>query len=241
MPSVWRTVLKKYPMCLEDFQAWGISEWSLFSDGYFDIAAVDNAIEASGNYPGLMTFGDMTEHPDSIVREFGEFRQALGMDYCFGLATALSTLLQHYGVDSPVLDVSNDIDTALFFATHNYSRNQDGSTYNPVGSNEGKSIIYVFQFNQQEMEPIKRDFVIDKLSPVRPERQACVVIQSSPFAVNLPNEFLVGAIRLEGSGPWESDRDMLHLFPDDSEDFFLRTLKTMRVASRHVTDFLRPA
>lgn len=237
IPSVWRKVLAKHSMCLGEFIPWSLFEWSAILYKSFDVDGVDAAIKASGGNPAVMTTGDMAEHPDPIVREFGEFRRALTMDHSFNLATALSTLLQHYGLLSPVLDVSRDIATALFFATHKYTRNHNQSVYTPVGSNGDQAIIYVLRYSQKEMEPIKQDIVIDRVPPLRPQRQACVVVRSSPFAVNLPADFLVGVVKLHGVGPWDLSTDCRTLFPDDREDSFLKALKTHPQALYHLTDF----
>lgn len=237
IPSVWRSLLERHPICLGDFVGWHLFEWSKVLYSSFDIDAVDAAIEASGENPGLMSIDDMADHPDPVVSEFGQFRRALNLDYNFNLATALHTLLQHYGLLSPVLDVSRDIETAMFFATHRYDRSNNLAAYTPVGSNQGASIIYVLRFNRREMEPDARDFVLEKLSPLRPERQSCVVVRSSPFAVNLPADFLVGAIRLTGDGPWKLPIDQRHLFPDDGQDQFLKALKVHPIALHHLTDF----
>ena len=67
----------------------------------------------------------------------------MGLD--FNLATPLQTLLQHYGLLSPVLDLTSDLDVALFFATHSYHPGSDGELcgYTHVGTNERHSVLYV--------------------------------------------------------------------------------------------------
>jgi hypothetical protein len=238
MPSVWRTVLERHPQCLGDFVPWGLFDWSHVLYTQFDIPAIDAAIEASGMYPGMMNPTAMIDHPDPLVSRFGAFRQALMLDLNFGLATALSTVLQHYGLLSPVLDVTDDIDTAIFFAVHRFERLADRCCYIPVGSNGGESIVYALRYDSREMEPIKEDVVIDAIPPLRPRRQSCVVVTSSPFAVNLPADYIVGAVRLRGPGPWTLPLRAEDLFPGDQEDLFLAALKTHPYALSHLTDFL---
>lgn len=237
LPSVWRPVLQKHPTCLVDFVPLGVFDWSEILYNCFDIDEVDAAIISSGDNPALLTISDMAEHPNPMVRRFGEFRRELIHEHNHGLATQLSTLLQHYGLLSNVLDVTREIDTAIFFATHRYKRVSGRSTYIPVGSNNGRAIIYILKFAPTEMKSASHDQVLTVISPLRPERQACVVVGSSPFAVNLPADFLVGAVRLEGSGPWELSTSVHHYFPNDRDDRFLRALKSHRFASLHLTDF----
>jgi hypothetical protein len=239
IPSVWRRVLARTPTCLSDFVPWTLFEWSAVLYRMFDVDAIDAAILASGMDPALMSTTDMADHPDPRVAAFGEYRWALNVDYDINLATALATLLQHYGLHSPVLDVTSNVDIALFFATHSLRGHGSECAYVPVGSNNDSSIVYLLRYHPVEMEPIKRDLVIDLAKPLRPVRQDCIVVKSSPWAVNLPADFIIAAVKLHGDGPWDVPQSVHDLFPDASDDTLLRLLKTHPHARERVSDFGR--
>ena len=62
----------------------------------------------------------------------------------------LQTLLQHYGLLSPLLDLTTDLDVALFFASHKFGT--DPATGFPkitsVGTNNRKALLYVLRENR---------------------------------------------------------------------------------------------
>jgi hypothetical protein len=237
LPSLCRNVLSTCQTCVPEFHRWSLLEWSSLLYRPFDIAAIDAAIVASGQHPALMTTSDLADHPNPIVSEFGNFRRTLVVGFDFNLATALNTLLQHYGLLSPVLDVTINLDVAMFFATHRLSRERDRARYSYVGSNGNASTIYVMWNDPREMEELPRDIVLQKQPALRPERQDCVVVRSGPHAMNLPAEFLLAVIKLEGEGPWDCERGVASLFPQSDEDMFLRALKSHKDAAKHLTDF----
>ncbi|EOU9620561.1 FRG domain-containing protein [Klebsiella aerogenes] len=61
----------------------------------------------------------MEDSDDPLVSLFGRVRLDLSMGYNYNLADLLNTLLQHYGLFSPYLDLSSDLRVAMFFASGN--------------------------------------------------------------------------------------------------------------------------
>jgi len=86
-----------------------------------------------------------------------------------------------------------------------------------------------------------KERIIQKLPPLRPRRQKCVVSASGAYAVNLPADFLTGVILLGFDSPDKgSSATTEKLFPNDIDDLFLRALKTSPYAQEHLTDFFMP-
>ena len=138
-----------------------------------------------------------------------------------------------------MLDLSESLEVAIFFATHRFQRGTTGCAYEFVGTNCRKSVIYLFRNNPDEMRTYKsKERIIHKLEPLRPKRQGCLVSMSAPHALNLPADFLVGLIKLDFEDSTHgSQLDSVMLFPDDREDAFLRGLKANRNARKYVSDF----
>jgi len=134
-------------------------------------------------------------------------------------------LLQHYGLYSPVLDLTNDPSVALFFATHKYSGRGAQSRYDFNGTNGRRSIVYAIWQDATESLLYERRPMLESLDPQRPKRQACVVMPSNAYAMNLAGDFIVAAIQLEFDltepGPLRAE----YLFPGEMEDPMLAAFK----------------
>ncbi len=181
----------------------------------------------------------LEDSADSVLSKLGRLQLDITMGMDFNLATPLHTLLQHYGLLSPVLDLTSDLDVALFFATHRYTPGSGSElcSYANVGTNGRSSVIYVLRENQTEMEVHGRERILEDLDPLRPKRQSCVVCRSGPDAMNLAADYLYGIIALDFDDAPPSKYGVPELFPDIDSDRFLRALtKTVRLPE-HVTVF----
>jgi hypothetical protein len=87
---------------------------------------------------------------------------------------------QHYARQTPGLDLTFDIDSALFFATNRFKVGDDGLAYHervPRGEHEG--VIYLFRFGSPSVkrtEYLIREFDYFKThQPLRILRQHCAL------------------------------------------------------------------
>ena len=226
VPSLWRQMLQRNKLAFHWFSGLGLLEWSKIIYAQFDLEEIDrrvNAANAHGEW--IHSAQDMEDSEDSLLQSFGRVRLDLTMGMDRNLADLLNTLLQHYGLLSPYLDLTTDLRTALYFASHRYEPGQPKAQYQYVGTNKGNSVIYVFRQDPTEMHGYASDRVLHDLKPLRPERQSCVICRSSPYALNLAADFLVAAIRIEFELPEFERNATTHLFPGPELDSFLHVLQ----------------
>jgi hypothetical protein len=182
----------------------------------------------------------MEDSDDPVLANYGKFHLDLSFGMNFNLADLLSTLLQHYGLLSPVLDLTIDLDVALYFATHGFPQGLPKNRYHFVGTNGRRAVLYVFRQDKREMHAHEHERIIEHLKPLRPIRQSCVICRSAPFALNLAADFLVGVLKLDFDEATLGTLDAHHLFPGQNEDAFLTALKKRLLRPDLVTDFSPP-
>jgi FRG domain len=193
LPSLWRRAVAARSDARQQFRDLFTFEWQKVLEHSWDLADIRRRVEkavADGQW--IHSAQDLEDSDDPVLHKYGEMLLDLQYGSPTSLATSLHTLLQHYGLYSPVLDLTTDIDVAIFFATHRYVKvagvNGANSSYVSVGTNDRKSIIYVVRENATEMHVHEHQRVLERLQPLRPLRQSCVVCRSGPDAMNLAGD-----------------------------------------------------
>jgi len=238
IPSIWRNLLKNRPQSFHHFYGFSLPQWSEIILSQFNMQEVDRRVADLRNRgEWIYSPQDMEDSDDPLVSLFGRVRLDLMMGQDHNLADLLNTLLQHYGLLSPYLDLSSDLRVAMFFSSHRFIPNRNDTHYQFVGSNGSKSILYLFKHKQDEMAEYAHDRVLHDLQPLRPKRQSCVVCRSSPYAINLASLYLVGAIRIDFELPESERLSTQEIFPDVHEDNFLAALLKNCEYPERVTEF----
>jgi hypothetical protein len=225
VPSLWRTMLKKNQRSFRHFLPPPLGAWSKIISSTFDLVEIESRqkeLLEKGHW--IHSAQDMADSDDPLLCEFGNIQLDLTMEGPFGLASLLATLLQHYGIDSPVLDLTSDIEVAIFFATHKLEKINNRHQYNFIGSNNRKSVIFLFNYDEDEMREYTRHRVVDRLKPLRPERQFCKICTSGPYAINLAGLYLVEVIHLDFDLDHPGRYSTCDIFPSHHEDRFLAAL-----------------
>jgi len=240
LPSLWRQMLRHKRMGRQYFSTLSPFEWDLVICSTFDVGEIDRRVEvarASGDWVG--TYADMEDSNDPVLSAFGKMKLDLHMGMGFNLSAPLDTLLQHYGLLSPVLDLTSDLEVAIYFATHKYrdSAPDQPCGYNYIGTNGRKSVLYVLREDRNEMNVHGRERVMENLHPLRPELQSCVVCRSGPDAMNLAADFLFGIVRLDFDELPQDTYTVSDLFPGPNQDRFLAAVKACLRQPDRVTDF----
>jgi hypothetical protein len=240
IPSIWRNLLKSNSDSFHAFYGPDLLQWSKVIYSQFDIPEIEKRVKERGSRgEWIHSEQDMEDSDDPLLSQFGRVRLDLNMGMDYNLADLLSTLLQHYGLVSPYLDLSSDLRIALFFASHKFYQDAGRSNYVHVGSNNSQSILYVFRHDKREMSEYMHDRILHNLTPLRPERQACVICRSSPYALNLAGLFLVGAIRIDFELSASERLSVQDLFPPPEDDTFLGALIANCRQPQYVTQFHR--
>lgn len=238
IPSVWRRMLQATPLAYPEFEGLSNLEWSRVIYSQFDMEDVERrqrAINESGGW--VHTIAEMEDCDDPVVSAFGKLRGDLLLGNPVELPVRLNTLLQHYGLDSPMLDLTDDVEVALFFATHRFRGPANAAEYEFVGTNGGQSLLYVFGYDQREMRPHFRDPALGQFNPLRPARQSCYVCTSNAYSINLAADFLLAIIKLDFDDAAPGPLTVAHLFPPPAEDCFLQALLDKTLHPDRITVF----
>lgn len=138
----------------------------------------------------------------------------------WGFATA-----QHYGLPSVGLDVTHDIDVALFFALHTLKTSIEGiTTTTRVASNASPIIYGLGGFVGHEL------LEDEKLAPARlmctrPTAQSAMFFSTGwGHAPNNAAQRIYVALKLVGHEGWKYDFQPSRYFPNKEDDQFLRFL-----------------
>lgn len=238
LPSLWRIVKENLPSTYISYIPMKLLEWSLIFSQQFDWQNIREQIErikkTEGHYPSLT---ELEECDDESLKEYGKMAVDLMYGHNTYYADTLSTLLQHYGLYTPLLDLTEDLNVALFFSTHKF--NSRNTSYEFIGNNSGKSVLYLIEYDPDNMKKFEdRENLIQTFKPLRPILQKCVICKSDPFCINLPAMFLKGIIYLDFkiseniSGIKPED-----IFPNETKDLFLSYISRDSLIGKHVTRF----
>lgn len=238
VPSLWRNMLTTASNSYHNFEGMSLLEWSKIIYSQFNLKDIDKRIqEQFSNGNTILNVQDMEDSSDPILSSFGRMRLDLQMGIDFNLADILNTLLQHYGLVSPYLDLTSDIKTALFFSSNKFHTKDGKSKYEYIGNNDSKSIIYVFMEDRNEMSKYEHDRVLGSIDPQRPKLQSCYICRSSPFAINLAGLFLVAAIKMNFEIPAPNRLVTSDLFPDANSDKLLNAFLCNTFQPNIITSF----
>jgi hypothetical protein len=162
-----------------------------------------------------------------IYTEADDFRQWFFVHYKY---SALPLILQHYGMHTSTLDVTNNLQTALFFALHKFDQLKRRYLEKKDSKN---SIIYLFININSEY--LLTSSEITNLGPERlpiPERilrQNCGLLYGSGlYGWNLYANLIIGKFCLNDFDHDFDENFQEKLFPNDQEDDLYKILKDCR-------------
>lgn len=131
-----------------------------------------------------------------------------------------SFFLQHYGLPSSILDITHDVNVALFFAQNKLVDNR----YERVDFAQDKPVVYVFILIKGVDMFINSKNLSEHYGLLRPLRQQCGLVAGASL-INRNNYGRLLALKLHLEQPVEyGDITPGYLFPSPDEDEFLRHL-----------------
>ena len=145
-------------------------------------------------------------------------------------------LQQHYGIESPLLDITKDVDIALFFAQNMLIDN----TYERLKPKESKPVIYVFILNSKLDPFIDSELLMKEFGALRPYRQKCGILSGSTnINKDFYSRFISLRIILDEPIDYNETYTPEYLFPDCKDDLFLKVLKGIQnnIDSQYIKPF----
>jgi hypothetical protein len=146
---------------------------------------------------------------------------------------------QHYATQTAGLDISFDIETAIFFATYKFLFNSHGNAYHSkIKKGEHEGVIYGFRFRAPPVK--KTEFLIEKFDlfktyrPERVLRQNCALPLFCDYERNIAITDLDFIIYLDKDFDYEGKREPSYMFPNIKEDRFYGKLLELKDAHPHL-------
>jgi hypothetical protein len=143
---------------------------------------------------------------------------------------------QHYANQTSGLDVTFDIESAIFFATHQFiTDDKNISRYEPTPRGEHKGVIYLFVFGSPSVR--RSEFLIQgfeyfkKRQPTRILRQICGLPNFSTDERNIALTDVDTVIELEPDFNGKSSLSREYMFPNTKDDSFYE--KLLEIKDRH--------
>lgn len=161
--------------------------------------------------------------PEFTIRRAidGEVYEYADTHFVHGQVQA-ALFLQHYGIESNILDVTRDTDVALFFAQNEIA---DGRY---IPATNGSSVIYVFLLDPELDRVASTSDLLNGLDVLRPLRQKCGVLGgASLIARNFCARFIAVRLTLEARID-TTGVSSEYLFPNPSEDRVLFNLQVLQ-------------
>ncbi len=143
---------------------------------------------------------------------------------------------QHYATQTAGLDISFDIETAMFFATHQFEQVENGlSTYRHIPPGQHRGVIYCFCFYDPPVKAseflIKRFDLFNTHPPERILRQRCGLPLIGPHERNIAITDLDCIIELHSDFWNDVPKIPEWMFPGISEDAFYKKLLEIKDAN----------
>jgi FRG domain len=154
---------------------------------YYGIPDWETLDERNFSRYGFHTLSDLEDFPDSDSREYGRRWRLHKVEGPFN--SEMPALEQHYGMPTAGLDVTFDLATALFFATHRFVLLPNGcATFLPIPDGAHDGVVYCIVFESPRLREtsdlLKMNSLFDHLPPERPRRQHCALPMFWHFNIN---------------------------------------------------------
>lgn len=229
IPSAWRKFANMNDLLDRPIDPYTPILKSIYGDGvvYYGLD-IQEIFDYNKKKYGIHSLSETGDFPEDFNKEFYKrYSQIrLGMNDYY-----LAALEQHYGFETCGLDITYDLPTAIFFATHEYKNILGKATYERL-NDLSESIVYSFVFRAPSVR--KTDFLIDSipifdhLKPLRPQVQNCALPYFQFDEFNGANCNFHIAFKLSEDFNFDGIPSAKDLFPSKNEDKFYERLLEMK-------------
>jgi len=155
-------------------------------------------------------------------------------------------LAQHYGMATTMLDITYDLNVALFFAFHDLIQISDGKyTYKPILKERiGDAVIYVMSSRDVLVNREYSEYGIidvEGLKSTRPFKQKCTVLEAGSEEINVAAAEIIGRIKFAKGFSYSQMPTMSDIIPNRNEDMFydfLLSQKETDPALKDITEYV---
>lgn len=232
LPGIWRNYLDETGHVLNSRP---------FSEPETFLKVIEDELIFKGiNVPKLMmknkeryelySHSDIENLPDKESKEYWE-RYRIKQSSSYNLFFR-GVFEQHYGLETTGLDVTFNLKTALFFATHKFNLKNDLANYSKI-KNEHSGVVYILRFSAPKLtktkDMIKEITDWNHLYPKRPVMQDCALPFFDSTKVNEAIPHIVGIIKIREDFDYTSSLTASDLFPNQEDDSFYKSLLELKL------------
>lgn len=175
---------------------------------------------------GFHSMDDLQSFPDAESQEYYK-RYVLHKQ---SMSNEMPLLEQHYGIDTIGLDISFDVATSLFFATHQFFTKENGkSTFLPIEQGKHSGVLYFFVFRDPIIKStdwlVKEINIFSHIPPLRPLRQQCGLPSFQYHEIAAAALDLDAVIYLDKDFSISDLPEKEYLFPIKEDDFYMALLE----------------
>lgn len=185
-------------------------------------------------------YSDLEDSPFLEDREY--FRRWKSIQVEGPFSRDFPLVEQHYGMSTESLDVTFDLPTAFFFATHRFSNTRARGDYAPIeGGHEGVIYCMVLPGLNKTNDLVRSIPAFDHILPLRPLRQQCALAFFGAGNFNEAIGHMDAVLLFQGNCDLGGSPDKAWLFPNRAEDglydFLLQLKKEYRSYFREIVEY----
>jgi hypothetical protein len=174
----------------------------------------------------------------STLEYFMPFFVPKGTPYDIAHSYDFRRVEQHYCSQTDGLDITFDIQSAIYFATHKYQEIELGkATYNKIDKGDHKGVIYCFVFTDppvKKTEYLIKDFDVFKINkPERILRQHCGLPLFNEYERNIALTDINCIIYLDSDFDYSDGFSYEYMFPKEKDDSFYCKLMEIKKMNMH--------
>lgn len=225
LPGYWRKYNKDWNKRFDAPEYRSIFK-SIYGDfiTFYGLPDPNTMAQYNLNKYGIHTTSDMADFEEDFNKEYYRRWKNIKINPC----DDLPVVEQHYGFDTPLLDVTFDIKVSLFFATHKYVVRNGLAYYELIPKGQHQGVVYAFVFHDPCVVPtydqIERLPAFEHIPPTRPGCQKCALRLFDRLSINEAATDIDTIFYLDPEFDMAGISTFEELFPSTKDDKFYEVL-----------------